>query len=231
MMYDHVDESFFPPAQSSGGPADADADAMAQQDIDRLFADTPMPEYQDDFDGIKEETHRLGYIDDYFPKEHARDSSSVLEIPTLKRTRPPLPNSSTNRIPAFRKISSGSVPTTQRPSRQLESVRANKDNLKEERKGIVDTSLWSRGDIKEKQEKQDSSSVNSDSNTLPETTRYDTVSTSPVSMGSNPEEGSTHENKSIWVQRFSNKHKCNYWFNTMDGSSQWTPPQDWKVTE
>lgn len=27
-----------------------------------------------------------------------------------------------------------------------------------------------------------------------------------------------------WIKRFSEKHKCEYWFNTVTGVSQWTPP-------
>lgn len=33
-----------------------------------------------------------------------------------------------------------------------------------------------------------------------------------------------------WIKQFSEKHKCDYWFNTITGESQWTPPSNESIT-
>jgi hypothetical protein len=52
----------------------------------------------------------------------------------------------------------------------------------------------------------------------------------PVSLSSGVSGGETQTSGAggggggPWIKRFSEKHRCDYWFNTISGVSQWTPP-------
>lgn len=192
LMYDCVEGNLFP-IQAEQLPVGSE---QGKNEFASLFVDTPRPEYDEESssgtvvlsDG--DSVSRVLTMD-------LEDASGTLSLPPLKRSRPPLKNSSTYGI--------------------YINYDADKTLSAEIKNAAVDLKSY-------------------DSPTTPETTIATPIDRlnmiGPVAVNEIVKKPAvvttaTPPADTPWIQRFSNKHKCNYWFNTLDGSSQWSPPTDW----
>ena len=196
LMYDCVEGNLFP-IQNEQLSGDSE---QGKNEFTSLFVDTPRPDYYDE-----PSSGNLTPSDDKSVSNvmtEIGDASGTLTIAPLKRTRPPLKNSSTSRIRI---------------------------------KYDADKSLFAKQNNVEVDPRNHDTPTTPDISTASPIRRPNTIEPVPANAAVKETETAIQTIKTTydppadtpWVQRFSNKHKCNYWFNTLDGSSQWSPPADW----